>query len=124
MAMRWVGDDTLQEMTMRSGPRPASMARAVESTAEITMQSSMISSELRPSCRSVFSCIFANTRSWSSDPPLTPMRTGLPLSRAIRQIVAKWSSRRAPVPTLPGLMRYLSRARAQSGCRARRRWPL
>ena len=100
------------------------MARAVDSTAEMTMQSSMISSEVRPSCRSVFSCILAITRSWSSDPPLTPMRTGFPLSRAIPQIVAKWSSRRAPVPTLPGLMRYLSRARAQSGWRESRRWPL
>ena len=90
---------------MRSGPSPASMASAVDSTAEITMQSLTISSELRPSCRSVFSCIRAITRSWFRDPPFTPMRTGLPWSRAILQIVAKWSSRRAPVPTLPGLMR-------------------
>ena len=34
---------------------------------------------------------------------------GLPVVRAMRQIVANCSSRRAPFPTLPGLIRYLSR---------------
>ena len=43
------------------------------------------------------------------------MRTGLPLSRAMLQIVANCSSRRAPLPTLPGLMRYLSSARGAVG---------
>ena len=38
------------------------------------------------------------------------MRTGLPWSRAMWQIVANCSSRRAPLPTLPGLIRYLSSA--------------
>ena len=32
--------------------------------------------------------------------------------------------RRVPVPTLPGLMRYLSSADAQSGKRVSSRWPL
>ena len=58
----------------------------------------------------MFSCIFSMTSSWFREPPLTPMRTGLPLSRAMPQIVANCSSRRAPVPTLPGLIRYLSSA--------------
>ena len=43
------------------------------------------------------------------------MRTGRWLSTATLQIVANCSSRRLPVPTLPGLMRYLSSARAHVG---------
>ena len=72
----------------------------------------------------MFSCIFATTSSWLSEPPLTPMRTGLAWSTATLQIVANCSSRRLPVPTLPGLMRYLSSARAQSGNFVSSRWPL
>ena len=79
------------------------------------MHSLMISSEVLPRSRSVFSCIFATTSSWLSEPPFTPMRTGLPWSRATWQIVANCSSRRVPVPTLPGLMRYLSSAAAHAG---------
>ena len=75
----------------------------MDSMAEITMHSLRISSDDRPRSRSVFSCILATTRSWFSDPPLTPIRTGLPWSMATLQIVAKRSSRRAPVPTLPGI---------------------
>ena len=52
------------------------------------------------------------TSSWLSEPPLTPMRTGLPWSTATLQMVVNCSSRRLPVPTLPGLMRYLSSASA------------
>jgi hypothetical protein len=72
----------------------------------------------------VFSCILATTSSWLSEPPLTPMRTGLALSMATLQIVANCSSRRRPVPTLPGLMRYLSSAAAQSGNRVSSWCPL
>ena len=79
------------------------------------MHSLMISSEVVPRLRSVFSCIFAITSSWLSEPPFTPMRTGLPLSRATPQMVENCSSRRLPVPTFPGLMRYLSSAVAHSG---------
>ena len=43
------------------------------------------------------------------------MRTGLPLSAATWQIVVNCSSRRLPVPTLPGLIRYLSSAFAHVG---------
>ncbi len=46
------------------------------------MHSLMISSEVRPRMRSVFSCILRMTRAWLSEPPLTPMRTGLPWLRA------------------------------------------
>ena len=78
MAMRSRGRDTLHEMMIWSFRRPDSMASAVDSTAEITMHSLRISSESRPRLRSVFSCILASTSSWLSEPPLTPMRTGLP----------------------------------------------
>ena len=88
------------------------------------MHSLMISSDVCPSALSVFSCIFATTSSWLREPPLTPMRTGLPRSRATPQIVENCSSRRLPVPTLPGLIRYLSSAAAQSGKRVSSRWPL
>ena len=63
----------------------------------------------------MFSCILAMTSSWLREPPLTPMRTGRPRSTATLQMVANCSSRLRPVPTLPGLMRYLSSASAQSG---------
>ena len=43
------------------------------------------------------------------------MRTGLPWSAATWQIVVNCSSRRLPVPTLPGLIRYLSSALAHVG---------
>ena len=43
------------------------------------------------------------------------MRTGLPWSTATWQMVANCSSRRLPVPTLPGLIRYLSSASAHVG---------
>src|SRR6266705_1041484 len=52
------------------------------------------------------------------------MRTGLPLRQAISIMVANCSSRLAPRPTLPGLIRYFASARAQSGCSARSLCPL
>ena len=121
MAIRSFGRDTLHEMMIWFGARPASSASAVDSRAEMTMQSLMMSAEDRPSPRSVFSCILAITSSWFNEPPLTPMRTGRPLSRATAQIVPNCSSRRRPVPTLPGLIRYLSSADAHSGNWVRRR---
>src|SRR5712671_2291769 len=39
-------------------------------------------------------------------------------------MVANWSSRFAPLPTLPGLMRYFASARAQSGNCVSSLWPL
>src|SRR6267378_2919440 len=52
------------------------------------------------------------------------MRTGLSLRQAISIKVANCSSRLAPRPTLPGLIRYFASARAQSGCSARSLCPL
>ena len=88
------------------------------------MHSLMMSSDECPRLRSVFSCIFCMTSSWFREPPFTPMRTGLSLSAATLQMVVNCSSRRLPVPTLPGLIRYLSSAFAQSGNFVSRRWPL
>ena len=64
------------------------------------------------------------SNSGSRLPQLTPMRTGLPCSSAASIMVANWSSRFAPLPTLPGLMRYLASARAQSGNCFSSLWPL
>src|SRR6266852_376728 len=52
------------------------------------------------------------------------MRTGLSLRQAISIRAANCSSRLAPRPTLPGLMRYFARASAQSGCSASSLCPL
>ena len=57
-----------------------------------------------------FSSIIYVSSSWSSEPQLTPMRTGLSVLDRELTIVRKFSSCRLP-PTLPGLMRYLARAR-------------
>src|SRR5882762_9631681 len=60
----------------------------------------------------------------SSDPQFTPIRTGFPFSTATSMMRRKCASCRAPAPTLPGLIRYLSRARAHSGWSVRRMCPL
>ncbi len=52
---------------------------------------------------------------WSSEPQLTPMRTGLSYFSATSTMVANWRSRFSPKPTLPGLMRYFASASAQAG---------
>jgi hypothetical protein len=48
--------------------------------------------------------------SWSRLPQLTPMRTGLFQRIAASIIWPNWRSRLSPLPTLPGLMRYLDSA--------------
>ena len=70
-----------------------------------------------------FSSIICVSRSWSSEPQFTPMRTGLSCSSATRAMMRKFSSRRL-LPTLPGLIRYFARARAHSGYFVSSRWPL
>ena len=60
MAIRSRGRDTLHEMMIWSLRRPLSSASSVDCSAEITMHSLRISSEVRPSARSVFSCIFGD----------------------------------------------------------------
>jgi hypothetical protein len=55
------------------------------------------------------------SRSWSSEPQFTPMRTGFWYWQANSIISANCGSRLEPLPTLPGLMRYFANASAQSG---------
>ena len=62
--------------------------------------------------------------SWSRLPQLTPMRTALSSSIAVRIMKANLSSPLAPLPTLPGLIRYLASAFAQSGYSFSSRSPL
>ena len=76
----------------------------------------MISCADSGSGRELFSSIMRVSRSWSSEPQFTPMRTGLSYLQANSIISANCGSRLLPRPTLPGLMRYLASASAQSGC--------
>src|SRR6266852_3962513 len=109
------GREVLHEIIIWSLRKPLSSASSVDCSAESTMHSLMISSLSLPRFRSVFSCILRITSSWFSEPPFTPIRTGLPLSTAILQMVENCSSRRCPAPTFPGLILYLSSAAAHPG---------
>jgi len=60
----------------------------------------------------------------SSEPQFTPMRTGFWFSTATSIMVRKLSSFLRPTLTLPGLMRYLASARAQSGYFFRKNVPV
>ena len=71
-----------------------------------------------------FSSISRVSSSWSRLPQLTPMRTGLAYLSASSMISEYCRSRLALKPTLPGLMRYLSRASAQAGFSLSSVWPL
>ena len=71
-----------------------------------------------------FSSIMRVRSAWSSEPQFTPMRTGFWFSTATSIMVRKFESSLRPMPTLPGLMRYLARARAHSGYFFSRMWPL
>jgi hypothetical protein len=66
------------------------------------------------SARREFSSIIVVSRAWSSEPQLTPMRTGFWFSTAHSIMVRKLSSFFLPMETLPGLMRYLASDRAQA----------
>ena len=59
--------------------------------------------------RVAFSSIRCVSSSWSSEPQLTPMRTGLSYSSAFSTIEENWRSFLALKPTLPGLMRYFAK---------------
>ena len=72
----------------------------------------------------VFSSISLVSSSWSSDPQLAPIRTGLSFLLAISMMSANCVSRLFLKPTLPGLMRYLSSASAQAGYSASSLWPI
>ena len=108
---------------IRSWPRPVSSASLAERSAD-SIIASIITSRL--SCGSgeaAFASIISVSSCWSSDPQLTPIRTGTSLAIATSMIWANCSSRRF-VPTLPGLIRYLARAAAASGYFVSSRCPL
>ena len=94
---------------------PSSSARARCSSAE-TISASRITSSAASGCAQLSRCRPSSARAGPASrlPQLTPMRTGLPYSIAFSIIIANCSSRLLPLPTLPGLMRYLASACAQS----------
>ena len=67
------------------------------------------------STRAAFSSIMDASSSWSRLPQFTPMRTTLSWRQAASIICANWRSFLSPLPTLPGLMRYLDSAAAMAG---------
>ena len=100
---------------MRFFGRPISSARAADSIADCTMASCMTARASSGSGDFEFSSISSVSSSWSSEPQLTPMRTGLPCLIAISTICENCGSVLSLKPTLPGLMRYLASASAQAG---------
>ena len=102
---------------------PVASASSAERIADSSIASIITSRASRGSAAVALASISSVRIAWSSEPQLTPMRTGLPLSMAIRMIVAKCSSCRL-APTLPGLIRYLASAAAISGYSASSLWPL
>ena len=94
---------------------PNSIARAADSSADCTMASRVTARASRGLGEAVFSSISLVSSSWSSEPQLAPMRTGLSFLLAISMMSANCVSRLSLKPTLPGLMRYLSSASAQAG---------
>ena len=114
----------MHDRMIRSGARPSSSAAPAERSALSAIAWRTTASAPRGSARRPFSSISSSSSSGSSEPPLTPMRTGFAWSMAACTMVAKLESWRAPRPTLPGLMRYLARASAQSGNSRSSVWPL
>ena len=82
--------------------------------ADSTIASIITSRDSRGSGSFAFTSMRSVRSAWSSEPQLTPMRTGLSLSIATRTMVWKFSSCRL-APTLPGLIRYFARPFAISG---------
>ena len=95
--------------------RPISSARAADSSADCTIASRVISRASFGAFDLAFSSIRCVSSSWSSEPQLAPMRTGLSCLIAISTMAENWRSFLSLKPTLPGLMRYLSSASAQPG---------
>jgi len=104
--------------------QPVALAALADSTALATMASSVTSRASLGAGSREFASIMRVSSAASSDPQLTPMRTGLRFSMATSIMVRKLSPVLRPMSELPGLMRYLARARAQSGYFLRRMWPL
>ena len=108
---------------IRSWRIPVASASSAERIADWSIASIMTSRASRGSARLAFSFINSVRMAWSSEPQLTPIRTGLSLSFAILMIVMKCSSWRL-APTFPGLIRYFASSAAVSGKSARSLWPL
>ncbi len=100
---------------IRSAGRPTASAWRALSRAELTRASYMMAWALKGTGRLALASMIRARSSWSRLPQLTPMRTGLPWRQAVSTMLANWTSRSSPRPTLPGLMRYLERAWAHSG---------
>ena len=109
---------------MASPGRPSDSASCALSMADVTSASRITSCADHGAAAREFSSIRRASKAWSSDPQLTPMRTGLSKRQATSIMRRKLSSRRALVPTLPGLIRYLESACAHSGKSVRSLWPL
>ena len=101
-------------MMIRSWPSPVCSASSAERIADSIIASIITSRESRGSAAAALAFISSVRSCWSSEPQLTPIRTGLSLSIATRTIVAKCSSWRF-APTLPGLIRYFASAVAIAG---------
>ena len=115
---------TLQLMMTSFGSSPISPAAEADSIAEVTSASYITCCASQGTARQAFSSIRRARSSWSRLPQFTPMRTGLRCRQATSIICANCVSRLAPLPTLPGLMRYFESASAQAGTSVRSRWPL
>ena len=99
---------------IRSCRSPVSSASSAERSADASIASIMTSRLSRGVASPALASIIVVRRAGSSEPQLTPIRTGRSCSTATRTIVWKFSSWRLP-PTLPGLIRYFASARAISG---------
>ena len=110
-------------MMIRSWPSPVASASSADRIADSIIASIITSRASRGSADRALRSISSVRSAWSSEPQLTPIRTGLSLSIATWTIVAKCSSWRF-APTLPGLIRYLARIRAVSGYSTSSLWPL
>jgi len=105
------------------GGRPTSSASSAERWPLATMASIVTSRASRGSASAGVRIHHFGQELLVKATQFTPMRDGLPSFTAPEPMVRKLSSRRL-APTLPGLMRYLARARAQGGYFVSRRWPL
>ena len=98
----------------RRGRAPRRARR--ESSADWTIASRMTARRPAAARARAFSSISRVSSSWSSEPQLTPMRTGFAYLSADSMIVANCDRASCLKPTLPGLMRYLASASAHAGC--------
>ena len=102
-------------MMILSLPSPSSTARSAESRPDCTIASCITSRTSSGSGALAFLSIRSVSMAWSSEPQLTPMRTGRSNFIAVSIIMEKLRSFFSLKPTLPGLMRYFASASAQAG---------